>query len=224
MFYEPAKNDHGLPYAPFKSCVVPRPIGWISTLDLDGRVNLAPFSQFNMLGYDPPYVMFSADTPAPHDGHPIKDSVRNAQATREFVFNMATYDLRDAMNRTALIEDPEVDEMAAAGLTPAPSRLVKPPRVAESPVHFECRFWQTLVLPGRTWETTPHVVIGTVVGIHIKDEFLTEDGRVDVLKIRPLARLGYLDYTTVDSRFELSVDDADDTEAFIRGMAGDPER
>lgn len=113
-------------------------------------MNLAPFSQVNMLGFDPPYVMFSADTPSLHGEHPIKDSGRNAGATREFVFNIGTYDLRDAIHRTALIEGHDLDEMAAVGLTPAPSRLVKRPRVAESPVHFECRYWQTLVLPGRT--------------------------------------------------------------------------
>src|SRR6267154_6371413 len=112
MFYEPDKNDHGLPFNPFKSCVVPRPIAWISTISSEGVVNLAPFSQSNILGWDPPYVMFSANTR--WDGR-LADSVANAEATGEFVFNMATYALRDAVVLTSEIEESGVDEMAQAG-------------------------------------------------------------------------------------------------------------
>ena len=145
MFYDTLKNDHGLRYNPFKSLAVPRPIGWISTLSKDGVVNLAPYSFFNALSHNPAYVVFSAGRRT--DGS-IKDSVINAEETGEFVFNMATWDLREQMNVTGWIEEPGVDEMAKAGLTPAPSRKVKPPRVAESPVHFECLYHQTVVLPG----------------------------------------------------------------------------
>jgi flavin reductase (DIM6/NTAB) family NADH-FMN oxidoreductase RutF len=200
MFYETERNDHGLRYSPFKSCVVPRPIGWISTLSSSGIVNLAPYSLFNVLGFDPPYVMFSAS------GHPTgrrKDSVVNAEATGEFVYNMATWDLREAVVRTSEVMESGVDEMALTGLEPAASRLVKPPRVAASPVSFECKYYQTTVLPGKTPENNNYVVIGRVVAVHIKDEFITPEGRVDILKIRPLSRLGYLDYTTVESVSEL---------------------
>ena len=201
MFYEADKNDHGLPYNPIKACVVPRPIGWISTVSAAGVVNLAPFSFFNVLSYDPAYVTFSAG------GHPddggVKDSVINAEATGAFVYNMATWAQRLAMNETALITDREADEMAAAGLEGLASRMVRPPRVKGAPVHFECVHHQTVVLPGRSPATSHHLVIGRVVGVHIDDDALTADGLLDVLKIRPIARLGYQDYTTVDSVFSM---------------------
>lgn len=200
MFYEPAKNDHGLPYNPFKALVVPRPIGWISSLSRKGVVNLAPFSEFNYLGSDPPYVMFSASG---HNEGGRKDSAKNAEETGEFVFNLATWELREAVRITGDVEEKGVDEMALAGLTPAPSRLVKPPRVAASPVSFECVHHQTVVLRGESPKATNHVVIGKVIGVYIRDDLITEKGRVDILKVRPLARLGYLDYTTVDAAFEI---------------------
>lgn len=206
MFYEPDKKNHGLKFTPYKSCIVPRPIGWISTVSGTGRVNLAPYSQFNNLGYEPGWLMFSAGGQHP-DGH-RKDSVVNAEETGEFVYNMATYALRDAVNQTAQIIDSSIDEMKAAGLTPVPSRLVKPPRVAESPINIECKYYTTLVLPGDTHHTTHYVVVGKVIGVHIADEYLTPDGKVDVVKIRPLARLGYLDYTSVESSFSLDVKEA----------------
>jgi flavin reductase (DIM6/NTAB) family NADH-FMN oxidoreductase RutF len=201
MFYEPDKNNHGLPHDPFKSIVVPRPIGWISSLDREGRVNLAPFSQFNNLGYDPPYVMFAAAN-FPRLPRP-KDSVTNVIETGEFVVNMATYELREAVNMTSSAVDPEIDEATLAGLEMIPSKLVKPPRVAASPVHLECRYHCTLALPGRNLEQSHYVVIGQVIGVHIKDEAITAEGRIDVLKLRPLARLGYHDYTSVESFFTM---------------------
>lgn len=201
MFYEPDKNDHGLPFNPFKSIVVPRPIGWISTVSHDGVVNLAPYSQYNMLGYDPPYVMFAANA-FPETGR-RKDSVKNATDTGEFVVNMATYELREAMNVTSQFVEPGVDEAALAGLQMLPSRLVKPPRVAASPVHLECRFHGAFALPGNALDQVHHVVIGRVVGVHIRDDALTPEGKLDVLSIRPLARLGYFDYTSVQSVFSM---------------------
>jgi flavin reductase (DIM6/NTAB) family NADH-FMN oxidoreductase RutF len=201
MYYETDKNDHGLKFNPFKSLVIPRPIGWISTLSADGVVNLAPYSQFIMLNYNPPCVMISAG--AHPEGNRLKDTVRNIEQTGEFVFNMATYDLRDAVNRSSTFVGPEVDEMTLAGLTPAPSKLVKPPRVAESPVHFECRWFNTTTIPGYTPRNNSSLVMGQVIAIHIDDDCLTPEGRVDVLKIRPLARLGYYDYTSVESVFEM---------------------
>ena len=201
MYYETDKNDHGLRYNPLKACVVPRPIGWISTLDAAGKVNVAPFSFFNLLSYDPPFVMFSAGT---HEGDGgTKDTVANIQATGEFVYNMATWAQKDQMNSTAMIIDRVVDELAASGLEPEPSRLVRPPRIKGSPVQFECRLHQVVNLPGRKPTLQHHVVIGHVVAVHIDDRALTPDGRVDVLTMRPIARLGYKDYVVVNDTFQM---------------------
>ena len=201
MYYETDKNDHGLRYNPLKACVVPRPIGWMTTMSAAGVVNLAPFSFFNVLSYDPPFVMFSAGSHEEDGGK--KDSVLNVEATGEFVYNMATWAQRDQMNQTALIIERSLDEMAASGLDPLPSRLVRPPRVKGSPVHFECRLHQIVVLPGHKPSSEHQVVIGRVVAVHIDDVALTDDGRVDILKIRPIARLGYKDYTSVESVFQM---------------------
>jgi flavin reductase (DIM6/NTAB) family NADH-FMN oxidoreductase RutF len=206
MYYDPEKNDHGLAHAPFKSCVVPRPIGWISTVSPRGVHNLAPYSQFQNLNFDPPYVMFSANQTSLGTR---KDTVVNIEATREFVYNMATYDLREAVNRSAQPVPSEVDEFELAGVTKAPSVLVKPCRVAESPVQFECHYYQTLRLPGNGPIGSVDVVIGRVVLVHIKDEVIRPDGRLDILKIRPLARLGYYDYTSVESFFEMVIPGGD---------------
>src|SRR6516164_6168608 len=118
MYYEPEKNDHGLRHNPLKACVVPRPIGWITTMSAAGEVNLAPYSFFNLLSYDPAFVLFSAG-PHERDGG-RKDTVVNVQETREFVYNMATFAQRDAMNRTSLISERGVDELSAAGLSALP--------------------------------------------------------------------------------------------------------
>ena len=218
MFYEPKKNNHGLAHDPFKSCVVPRPIGWISTVGSDGVANLAPFSQFQNLTFDPPYVMFAANQKT--DGR-RKDSVVNAEQNGEFVYNMATYDLREAMNLSAQQVPPEVDEFELAGVTKAPSRLVRAPRVAESPIHFECRYHQTIRLPGNGTMGTVDIVFGQVIGIHVKDEFIQPDGKLNILKIRPLARLGDYDYTSVESVFEMIIPGPD--EKVRSGMEGKKE-
>ena len=202
MFYETIKNDHGLPYNPFKSCVVPRPIGWISTISLDGVPNLAPYSQFQNLSFDPPYVMFAANQKT--DGS-RKDSVVNAEQSGEFVHNMVTYELREAVNISAQEVPPDVDEFELAGVGKAPSKMVKPYRVEESPVQFECRYYQTLRLPGKSTMGSVDIVIGQVIGIHIKDEFIRRDGKLDILKMRPIARLGYYDYTCVESVFQMVI-------------------
>ena len=201
MFYEPDKNDHGLPYNPFKACVAPRPIGWMTTISADGLVNLAPFSFFNGLSYDPPYVCFSAGVHTEDGG--TKDTVANIEATGEFVFNMATWALRNRMNETALIVERGIDEMEAAGLEGVPSKLVKPPRVKASPVHFECVHFHTVLLPGNKPSSDHKLVIGRVIGVHIDDAVITTDGLVDTLRIRPIARLGYKDYTSVESTFSM---------------------
>lgn len=196
MFYDAIANTHGLEFDPFKALVAPRPIGWISTLGRNGVVNLAPYSFFNAVGTDPHYLMFSSGG--------RKDSQRNAEEMGEFVCSLATYDLRDAMNRTSQHVGPDVDEMELAGLTQAPSKLVAPPRVKESPVAFECRYWRTVTLPGHDDKPGTHsIVLGKVVGVHIDDAAIT-DGKVDVTKLKPLARLGYGDYAVIDEVFTLT--------------------
>jgi len=215
MHYDPDKNDHGLPHSPFKSCVVPRPIGWISTVSPEGIHNLAPYSQFQNLTFDPPYVMFAANQ---NTLGKRKDSVVNTEQTGEFVYNMATYELRDAMNRSAPEVPPDIDEFELAGLTKAASIKVKPCRVAESPIQFECVYHQTIRLPGNGLMGTVDIVIGRVVMVHIKDDVIRPDGRLDIIKIRPLARLGYYDYTSVDSIFEMVI--PGNNEALLTGLEG----
>ena len=215
MFYEPGKDAHGLPHDPFKSCVIPRPIGWISTLSRDGIANLAPFSQFQNLSFRPPYVMFSANKST--DARQ-KDSVVNAEASGEFAWNMATYDLREAVNKSAQEVPPEVDEFELAGLDKAPSKLIKAPRVAQSPVHFECVYHMTVGLPGPDHMKSTDLVIGRVIGIHVDDGALTEDGLLDVLRLRPIARLGYYDYTSVESIFQMII--PGENEALLAGLEG----
>ena len=202
MFYDTRTNDHGLSYDPFKSCVVPRPIGWISTISTDGISNLAPYSQFQNLTFDPPYVMFAANQ---NTAGRQKDSVTNAEMTGEFVYNMATDALREAVNISAQEVPPDVDEFDLAGISKQPSRVVKPYGAAPSPVRFECRYHQTLRLPGKGQMGTVDMVIGEVVGIHIKDEFILPDGKLDILRMKPLARLGYYDYSVVESVFEMAI-------------------
>ncbi|MEJ2222509.1 MAG: flavin reductase family protein [Desulfobacterales bacterium] len=215
MFYQLKKNDHGLAYDPFKSCVVPRPIGWISTLSLDGVPNLAPYSQFQILTFDPPYVMFAANQKT--DGS-RKDSVVNAEQSKEFVYNMATYDLREAVNISAQEVPPDVDEFELAGVGKTPSNLVKPYRVKESPAQYECRYHQTLRLRGNGVIGTVDVVIGEVLAVHIKDEFIMPDGKLDVIRMKPVGRLGYYDYTCVESLFEMAIPGSN--EELRAGMEG----
>ncbi len=201
MYYETDTNDHGLRYNPLKACVAPRPIGWMTTLSAAGVVNLAPFSFFNLLSYDPPHVMFSAGVHEEDGGR--KDTVVNVEATGEFVYNMATWAQKDQMNMTASIVERGVDELSAAGLEPLPSRLVRPPRVKGSPVHFECRLHQVISLPGRKPSSEHHLVIGRVVAVHIDDAAIAANGQIDLLKLRPIARLGYKDYASVEAMFQM---------------------
>jgi flavin reductase (DIM6/NTAB) family NADH-FMN oxidoreductase RutF len=199
MEYTPSKSDHGLPFNPFSACIVPRPIGWVSTISKDGRPNLAPFSFFNGVGYNPPTIVVCPNGPHSEGGE--KDTPVNISATGEFVVNLATYPLRDRLNVTGHSHPRSVDEFEAAGLTKAPSRVVRPPRVAESPVHLECRLIQEVLLPS----TTAHplrAIFGEVVHIHIDDEVIV-DGRVSIERLDPLARLGYQDYCRIGEIFEM---------------------
>ena len=199
MFYK-TDGPSGLPHDPFISCVVPRSIGWISTLSPSGVVNLAPYSFFNAVVSKPPMVMFATNGRQPHGA---KDSVANAEATGEFVCNMATWELREKVNQTSAPVPPETDEFELAGLETEPSELVKPPRVKASPVHLECLFHATLELPNETQGVRNAICVGRVIGVHIRDEFLT-DGKVDIQRIKPIARLGYKDYTVVETIFTMA--------------------
>lgn len=198
MFYRPGRDPHGLAHNPFKALVAPRPIGWISSLDAAGRVNLAPYSFFNAIADTPPMVLFSSAGRKPGDGA-AKDSAANIRATGEFVCNIVSFALRHAMNATSGSHPAGTDEFDLAGLERAPCRVVAPPRVAAAPAALECRLWRTIDLPGEA----NILVIGEVVGIHINEAFITE-GKVDITRYRPVARLGYRDYAAVTEVFALT--------------------
>ncbi|MDT8343020.1 MAG: flavin reductase family protein [Thermohalobaculum sp.] len=201
MFYRPA-DGHGLPHDPFKAIVAPRPIGWISTLDADGRANLAPYSFFNGCGDRPPMVMF-AQTGGKGPGEPQKDSVANIRATGEFACNVVGRALTDAMNASSGNYPAGADEFEIAGLEKAPCEVIRAPRVAAAPAVLECRAVRILDdLPSWSAGWRNIVVIGEVVGVHIDERYL-KDGLLDVLAFNPVARMGYMDYTAVTDKFAL---------------------
>lgn len=195
MFYDARNNDHGLPHDPFKAIVAPRPIGWITSMSDTGAINLAPYSYFNGVSSRPPVVMFSSEGP--------KDTVNFVAQTKEFVCNLATWDLREAMNATSASWPRGINEMEKAGLKSAPSRLVKPPRVAASPCALECKLLQ-IVSPDDI-EGQPlncQIVIGQVIGVHIDDRFI-KDGLLDTAAMKPIARCGYHNYAVIEDQFSM---------------------
>jgi len=190
MFYEPSSPDHGLPHNPLKAIVAPRPIGWISTLSPDGVANLAPYSFFNLVSEGPDIVMFASAG--------MKHTQANAVAGGEFVCNLATLDLMEAVNLSSKPIPDGMSEFDLTGLERAPSRLVKPPRVAASPCALECVVTETLTLKDRHGKpTNRHLVFGEVVGVHIDDAFI-ENGLLRTERLQSLARGGYFDYAWVD--------------------------
>lgn len=193
MFYEP-RLGHGLPHDPFKAIIAPRPIGWISTVDGAGRANLAPYSFFNAVHSRPPMLAFTSES--------MKHSAANAIATGEFVFNLCTRALFEAMNISSGAQGAGESEFAAAGLEAAPCRIVRAPRVAAAPAALECRVVQSFQfrdLDGRALEGW--MIIGQVVGVHIDEAYL-RNGRFDTRAAQPIARCGYRDYTAVTEMFE----------------------
>jgi flavin reductase (DIM6/NTAB) family NADH-FMN oxidoreductase RutF len=200
MFYDPDAAQKALPLDPFKAVVLPRPIGWISTVSRGGTVNLAPYSFFNAVCEDPPIVMFSSGGPTAPDRR--KDSHRNAEETGEFVVNLATWTLREAVRLTSARVPSDVDEMALAQLERLPSQKVRPPRVAASPVHLECRYLRTIRIQEASAEEDSAMVLGRVIGIHIRDEAIVE-GRVDPVRLDPIARLGYSQYARLGEVFAM---------------------
>ena len=195
MFYDTAKNNHGLPRNPFKAIVAPRPIGWITSVSAKGEINLAPYSFFNAVSDNPPIVLFSSEGP--------KDSLVFVEETKEFVCNLATFDLRAAVVDTSEDLPRGVNEMEKSGLAAAPSRLVRPPRVAASPCALECRLLQVIHLVDLEGQpSSRYVVFGQVVGVHIDDRFI-KNGRLDTAAMRPIARCGYADYSVVNEVFAM---------------------
>lgn len=205
MHYAPNSEACPLPYSPFKSCTVPRPIGWLSTVSPDGVDNLAPYSQWQNLTFDPPMVMFAANQYP--DGR-RKDTVLNAEQTGWFVWNMATYKLREAVNISAMALPADEDEFAHAGVTKADCIDAPGPRVAESPCHFECQYLSTHRLPGNSPVGWVDIVFGRVIQIHVADDIITPQGKIDIPAIQPIARMGYYDYTCVTDVFEMRIPDA----------------
>lgn len=194
MFYEAAKG-HGLPHDPMKAIVSPRPIGWISSRSAAGELNLAPYSFFGALSTKPSLIWFSSEGE--------KDSFTFIRETGEFVANLVTLDLADKMNATSVDAPRGVSEFGYAGLTPAPSKLVAPPRVAEAHAALECRLSEIIVPKLISGEPAGvSVVVGQVVGVHIDDDYLT-DGLFDTARAQNLARLGYFDYAAVREVFQM---------------------
>jgi len=195
MFYETASNRHNLAYDPFKAIVSPRPIGWISSLSKEGVANLAPYSFFNAIGEQPKMVMFGSAG--------IKDNARNIAETGEFVCNFVSDALKEVMNLSSADCPPDVSEFEYASIDRAPGKLVKCPRVANALAALECKLIDIVNPPDLDGNpSNNHMIIGQVVGIHIKEEAI-KDGRFDVTLARPVSRLGYMDYCTVNEIYEM---------------------
>ncbi len=197
MFYEP-KDGHGLPHNPFNALITPRPIGWISTRGADGRDNLAPYSFFNGVAYEPPQVMFACTSAKP-DQDGVKDSTANIRDTGVFCVNVVEFASAEAMNHTSGPWPRGVDEFTDAGIAKAACRLIDAPRVADAPASMECRLTQIVQIEG----AANTVVFGEVIGIHMRDDCLV-DGIFDVTTFHPVGRLGYRDFTKVTELFSLN--------------------
>ncbi len=196
MFYQP-QNGHGLPHNPFNAIVTPRPIGWISTRGADGHDNLAPYSFFNAVAYAPPQVMFSSTSAKPDRGD-TKDSVANIRETGQFCVNIVEYALREAMNQSSGAWGREVDEFDLTGLEKAPCETIDCARVAAAPAALECKLTQIVKLPGEA----NFAVFGEVTGVYMRDDCLV-DGKFDITRFSPLARMGYQDYSVIREQFSM---------------------
>ena len=197
MFYQPKKNPFSID--PYKSLIFPRPIGWISSIDKKGIVNLAPYSYFNAIADDPPQIMFVAG--ASDRSSQKKDTLNNIMATKEFVVNFATSATRNQMNLSSKDIHKDDDEFVLTKLKKRKSRLVKVPSVANSPVNLECKLLKSIKLKSSSRKFST-MVMGEVIGIYIKDSFIVK-GRVNSAAMRYVARMGYSEYTTVSSKFKM---------------------
>ncbi len=201
MFIDPL-NAPGFKRSIFNAIVAPRPIGWISSISIDGRVNLAPFSQFNLVSTAPPVVMFACNTPS---DRAEKDTIANVRATGEFVVNLVSWDQREAMNRTSTPLPHGGDEFEFASIAKAACLKVRPPRVAASPANLECRVLRLIrIEPEYPGETPSTVVFGRVVGLHVQDACLDAEGRFDTVRARPATRLGGTQYATIGEVIEMA--------------------
>jgi flavin reductase (DIM6/NTAB) family NADH-FMN oxidoreductase RutF len=204
MIVSPSDLSHSDLYNMILNSVAPRPIAWVSTQSASGQFNLAPFSFFNAVCVDPPLLAFAPGLRPPKqfgvEHGEAKDTLRNVRDTKEFVVNIVTYELREAMNLTSGEYDASVDEFELAKLTPQPSKIVRPPRIRESPVSFECKLHQILDFSSRP--TSSSLVIGQVVSIHINDEHM-KDGKLDRNSLDLIGRMGGLQYTRTSQRFDM---------------------
>lgn len=201
MEVSPSELDRKQNYKLITGAIIPRPIGWISTVNADGQPNLAPFSYFAPVSSNPPHVIFSPGIRGT-DGA-VKDTLVNVRENGEFVVNIVTESLLDAMNLTSTEFPAEVDEFSAAGLTAEPSRVVAPPRVGESPVHFECRVVQIVDVGEPMTPGSGSVVIGEVVHIHVDESVMLGDYKIDLLKLKPVGRLAGSVYCRVTDTLDL---------------------
>lgn len=197
MFYRP-EDGHGLPHSPFAAIIAPRPIAWVSTRGDDGQDNLAPYSFFNAVAYEPPQIMFASTSTKPDRGD-TKDSIANIRETGVFCVNLVSYELRDAMNATSGSTPRDVDEFQLAGLEKADCETIPCSRVKQAPASLECKLVRLERLPG----AHNFVCFGEVTGVHMRDEHM-RDGYFDTVSARLLARLGYKDYTVVKDGFSLT--------------------
>jgi flavin reductase (DIM6/NTAB) family NADH-FMN oxidoreductase RutF len=200
----PSELSHSELYGIILSSVAPRPIAWVSTLSPSGQPNLAPFSFFNCVCVEPPLLAFAPGLRSPKQpgsAHgEAKDTLRNIRETKEFVVNVVTYELAEAMNQTSGDYDASVNEFDVARITPAPSQVVKVPRVATSPVSFECKLYQ--ILDFSTSPESGSLVIGQIVSIHVDDSHLKQ-GRLDRNSLDLIGRMGGMQYTRTTQRFEM---------------------
>lgn len=203
MFYDPRVGNHGLPHNPFNSLVIPRPIAWITTMNTNGSVNLAPFSHFNVCSTSPPTIMFGPGVRT--DGH-MKDTPANIVREKEFVVNIVTAEMVEQMNISSAELDHLDDEVSLAGLHTTDSQKIQTPSLLESPISLECELVSSMVLEG---QLNGMVIFGSVVGVRIEDRVLT-GGLIDVEKLRPVARLGYFEYAIVEKSFTLKRPSEDD--------------
>lgn len=200
MFYDTNLNNHGLKFNPFKSCIVPRPIAFISSMSTDGVINIAPYSYFNAVADTPPVIMFSSGYKA--DGTE-KDTLRNIRSTHEFVVNITTYHLRNQMNLASTALPYGISEAEQFDIETLTSNIVKPPRVKLSPINLECKYIKTVELLVDSKSCSSQVVFGHVVGIHIDDSLII-DNKIDITRLQPIARLGSNQYAVVKEFFTMS--------------------
>ena len=205
MNVRPSEVSHSELYGILLNSVAPRPIAWVSTLSASGQPNLAPFSFFNCVCVDPPLLAFAPGFREPKDGngpHGVpKDTLRNIRETKEFVVNTVPYELVEAMNATSGEYDASVNEFELARVTPLPATLVRPARIAESPVSFECKLYQ--ILDFSPVPTSGSLVIGEIVYLHIDDVHM-KNGRMDRDSLDLIGRMGGIQYTRTTQRFELA--------------------